>query len=92
MSDPNADAYDANTPQSLDVNALDGDARAAIEVMLGLERAPCGEHKFIIKKSQIHGNGDPDGIEDAQGRNWHLEISCPSCDDALPRNKWSTLL
>lgn len=92
MSDPNEPAYNSTSPQSIDVNALDGEAKAVIEVMLGLERAPCGDTKFIIRKDHIYGYGSDDGIDDAQGRTWWLGIKCPDCGAFLPRNKWSTLL
>lgn len=92
MSDPNADAYNSNFPKELDVDALDGEARTAIEVVLGLERQPCGNHTFIITKGNIHGYGHEDGKPDDQGRNWWLTIKCPECGYEYSHSHWSNLL
>lgn len=78
--------------QSIEVDSLCGDARAAIEVMLGLQRSPCGENTFIIRKEHIFGFQSDDGIEDGNGNTWKLFIKCPDCNEALPRNQWKQLL
>lgn len=92
MSSQNNNAYQANFPEPLDVDALGGEAGAAIEVVLGLERSPCGHHEFIIKKDNIYGYGHEDGIEDDQGRTWWLTIRCDDCDYDYSHPHWSNMI
>lgn len=88
----NEDAYQSNFPEPLDVDELDGEARTAIEVVLGLKRTPCGNHEFVIKKDDIYGYGHPDGIKDSQGRRWWLVIHCEDCDYNYSHQHWENLI
>jgi hypothetical protein len=92
MTSQNEEAYNSNFPEPIDVNSLGGEAGAAIEVVLGLERSPCGTHEFIIKKDDIYGYGHSDGIEDDNGRKWWLTIKCDECNYDYSHKHWKNML
>lgn len=91
MDSENQLAYNATTPQSINVDALDGEAKAAIEVVLGLECEPCDHHSFIVSKRHIYAYGDSNGVSDRSGRSWWLVIQCPSCGVNYSYKNWEDL-
>jgi len=92
MDSKNKEAYNSNHPEPINVDAIGGEAGAAIEIVLGLNRSPCGNHSFIIKKENIYGYGHSEGIKDENGNKWWLTIRCEDCDYDYSHKHWTNLL